>query len=113
CIAYGLRNITHKDAALASIRRVLKPGGRVLVLEFSRPQNPLMHRAFNAYSGLWPRMGKLVTGDSDSYRYLVESIQMHPDQDTLKQMMCDAGLEKCSYHNVMTGICAIHIGFKP
>ncbi len=113
CIAYGLRNITHKDTALASIRRVLKPGGRALVLEFSRPANPLMQKAFNAYSGLWPAVGKLVTGDSDSYRYLVESIRMHPDQETLKQMMTDAGLAECEYHNVMSGICAIHVGFKP
>lgn len=113
CIAYGLRNITHKDAALKSLQRVLKPGGRLLVLEFSRPTNPVMRQAFKAYSGLWPAVGKLVTGDSHSYRYLHESIQMHPDQETLKHMMEDAGLIDCKYHNVMNGICAIHIGFKP
>lgn len=113
CIAYGLRNVTDKDAALESMRRVLKPGGRVLILEFSKPTNKLMAKAYDAYTNLWPLAGKLITGDGDSYRYLVESIRMHPDQESLMQMMQAAGLEKCKYHNVMSGICAIHIGFKP
>lgn len=113
CIAYGLRNVTNKDAALASMRRVLKPGGRVLVLEFSKPTNDLVGKAYDAYSKLWPIAGKAITGDADSYRYLVESIRMHPDQDSLLQMMEEAGLSNCKYHNVMGGVCAIHIGFKP
>lgn len=113
CIAYGLRNVTDKDAALASMQRVLKPGGRVLVLEFSKPTNGFLEKAYDAYSSLWPVAGKIITGDEDSYRYLVESIRMHPDQETLLKMMQSAGLENCKYHNVMSGICAIHIGFKP
>ncbi|MEX2365800.1 MAG: bifunctional demethylmenaquinone methyltransferase/2-methoxy-6-polyprenyl-1,4-benzoquinol methylase UbiE [Pseudohongiellaceae bacterium] len=113
CIAYGLRNVTDKDAALRSMLRVLRPGGRVLVLEFSRPVNPLVGKAYDLYSRLWPIAGKAVTGDSDSYRYLVESIRMHPDQQTLKAMMESAGFDNCRYHNVMGGICAIHTGFKP
>jgi demethylmenaquinone methyltransferase/2-methoxy-6-polyprenyl-1,4-benzoquinol methylase len=113
CIAYGLRNVTNKDAALESMQRVLKPGGRVLILEFSKPTNELMGKAYDAYSKLWPLAGKLITGDAASYRYLVESIRMHPDQDSLLQMMQSAGLENCKYHNVMSGICAIHVGFKP
>jgi len=113
CIAYGLRNVTNKDAALASMRRVLKPGGRVMVLEFSKPTNDLVGKAYDAYSKLWPIAGKAITGDSDSYRYLVESIRMHPDQESLLNMMEAAGLSDCKYHNVMGGVCAIHIGFKP
>jgi len=112
CIAYGLRNVTNKEAALASMQRVLKPGGRVLVLEFSKPTSPLVGKAYDVYSKLWPIAGKLITGDADSYRYLVESIRMHPDQDTLLEMMQSAGLVNCKYHNVMSGICAIHVGFK-
>jgi demethylmenaquinone methyltransferase / 2-methoxy-6-polyprenyl-1,4-benzoquinol methylase len=113
CIAYGLRNVTDKDAALASMQRVLKPGGRLLILEFSKPKNPLIGKAYDAWSGLWPVAGKLITGDSDSYKYLVESIRMHPDQETLLAMMEQAGFVDCKYHNVMNGVCAIHIGFKP
>ena len=113
CIAYGLRNVTDKDAALKSMQRVLKPGGRVLILEFSKPTNKLLRKAYDAYSKLWPLAGKLISGDSDSYRYLVESIRMHPDQESLMHMMQAAGLENCKYHNVMSGICAIHMGFKP
>jgi demethylmenaquinone methyltransferase/2-methoxy-6-polyprenyl-1,4-benzoquinol methylase len=112
CIAYGLRNVTDKDSALASMNRVLKPGGRVLVLEFSKPKNQLVRKAYDAFSSLWPKVGKLFTGDADSYRYLVESIPMHPDQDTLLEMMNNAGFVNCKYHNVMNGICAIHMGFK-
>ncbi len=113
CIAYGLRNVTDKDAALRSMFRTLKPGGRALILEFSKPVNPLVGKAYDAYSNLWPVAGKLVTGDSDSYRYLVESIRMHPDQDTLREMMVNAGFTDTRYHNVMGGVCAIHLGFKP
>jgi demethylmenaquinone methyltransferase/2-methoxy-6-polyprenyl-1,4-benzoquinol methylase len=112
CIAYGLRNVTNKEAALASMFAMTKPGGRVLVLEFSKPVNPLLGKAYDAYSVLWPKAGQLITGDGDSYQYLVESIRMHPDQETLKQMMVDAGYRDCEYHNVMGGICAIHIGHK-
>jgi demethylmenaquinone methyltransferase / 2-methoxy-6-polyprenyl-1,4-benzoquinol methylase len=112
CIAYGLRNVTDKEAALRSMLRVTRPGGRVLVLEFSKPRHALLEKAYDAYSALWPVAGKLVTGDADSYRYLVESIRMHPDQDTLKAMMQDAGFINCHYHDVMGGICAIHIGHK-
>ncbi|MCY4265741.1 MAG: bifunctional demethylmenaquinone methyltransferase/2-methoxy-6-polyprenyl-1,4-benzoquinol methylase UbiE [Gammaproteobacteria bacterium] len=113
CIAYGLRNVTDKQQALFSMLRVLKPGGRAVVLEFSTPKNPLLSKAYQVYSDLWPLAGKLVTGDSDSYRYLVESIRMHPDQKTLLDMMKDAGFANCRYHDVMDGICAIHIGHKP
>lgn len=113
CIAYGLRNVTDKDKALASMARVLKPGGRVVVLEFSKPRNPLLGRAYDVYSNLWPVAGKMITGDSESYRYLVESIRMHPDQETLLGMMENAGLVNCRFQDVMNGICAIHIGFKP
>jgi len=112
CIAYGLRNVTDKDAALASMYAKTKSGGRVLVLEFSKPVQPVLGKAYDVYSKLWPKAGQLITGDGDSYQYLVESIRMHPDQETLKQMMLDAGFERCEYHNVMGGICAIHIGYK-
>ena len=113
CIGYGLRNITDKDSALSSIRHVLKPGGRLLILEFSKPQNRFLTKAYQAYSNLWPVMGKLITGDADSYRYLIESIDMHPGQESLLAMMATAGLVNCKYHNVMNGICAVHLGFKP
>jgi demethylmenaquinone methyltransferase/2-methoxy-6-polyprenyl-1,4-benzoquinol methylase len=112
CIAYGLRNVTDKDAALRSMLRVCKKGGRVLVLEFSKPRSALVGKAYDVYSKLWPLAGKLVLGDSASYQYLVESIRMHPNQETLKQMMLDAGFDRCHYHDVMGGICAIHIGHK-
>ena len=112
CIAYGLRNITNKDAALKSMERVLKPGGRILVLEFSKPKNRFIGKAYESFSSLWPAAGKLITGDANSYRYLVESIRMHPDQETLLEMMKSAGLINCKYHDVLNGICAIHLGFK-
>jgi len=112
CIAYGLRNVTDKDSALKSMYRVLKPGGRALILEFSKPKNPLIGKAYDSYSKLWPLAGKVVTGDADSYQYLVESIRMHPDQETLLQMMNDAGFNSSKYHNIMGGICAIHVGHK-
>lgn len=112
CIAYGLRNVTNKEAALRSMLRVCKRGGRVLVLEFSKPRSELLGKAYDVYSKLWPLAGKLVLNDSASYQYLVESIRMHPDQETLKQMMLDAGFSRAHYHDVMGGICAIHIGYK-
>ena len=111
-IAYGLRNVTDKDAALRSMRRVLKPGGRMLVLEFSKPQNEFVRKGYDAFSKLWPLAGKVIANDADSYQYLVESIRMHPDQETLLAMMQDAGLVDCKYHNMMNGVCAIHVGFK-
>ena len=112
CIAYGLRNVTDKDAALASMYEMTRPGGRTIVLEFSKPKNPLLEKAYDAYSTLWPKAGQLVTGDTESYQYLVESIRMHPDQETLKGMMENAGFSDCRYHNVLGGICAIHVGHK-
>ncbi|GAB3104918.1 bifunctional demethylmenaquinone methyltransferase/2-methoxy-6-polyprenyl-1,4-benzoquinol methylase UbiE [Aestuariicella hydrocarbonica] len=113
-IAFGLRNVTDKDLALRSMLRVLKPGGRLLVLEFSKPQSELLSKAYDAYSfKLLPFMGKLVTNDADSYAYLAESIRMHPDQATLKNMMLDAGFANCEYHNMTGGIVALHRGTKP
>lgn len=112
-IAFGLRNVTHQDRALASMYRVLKPGGRLLVLEFSKPVMPGLDKAYDFYSfNILPKMGKVIANDEDSYRYLAESIRMHPDQATLKQMMQDAGFERCTYHNMTGGIVALHKGFK-
>jgi len=112
-IAFGLRNVTHQDRALASMYRVLKPGGRLLILEFSRPVLPGLNKVYDFYSfNILPKMGKLIANDEDSYRYLAESIRMHPDQATLKSMMCDAGFERCTYHNMTGGIVALHKGFK-
>ncbi len=112
-IGFGLRNVTDKDKALASIYRVLKPGGRLLVLEFSKPSGELFTRLYDLYSfKLLPLMGKLVAGDPDSYRYLAESIRMHPDQDTLKGMMAKAGFEHIEYFNLTRGVVAIHRGYK-
>lgn len=113
-IAFGLRNVTHKDAAISSMLRVLKPGGRLLVLEFSKPGNPLLNKLYDAYSfSFMPLAGKLITRDADSYRYLAESIRMHPDQETLKGMMESAGFERVTYHNMTGGIVALHRGIKP
>ena len=112
-IAFGLRNVTHQDRALASMYRVLKPGGRLLILEFSKPVMPGLDKAYDFYSfNILPKMGRFIAKDEDSYRYLAESIRMHPDQETLRQMMQDAGFERCTYHNMTGGIVALHKGFK-
>ncbi|WP_414981130.1 bifunctional demethylmenaquinone methyltransferase/2-methoxy-6-polyprenyl-1,4-benzoquinol methylase UbiE [Congregibacter sp.] len=112
-IAFGLRNVTDKDLALRSMLRILKPGGRLLILEFSKPRNPLLSKAYDAYSfGVLPFMGRLVAGDAESYQYLAESIRMHPDQETLQQMMEDAGFTRCDFHDMTGGVVAVHRGFK-
>ena len=111
-VAFGLRNMTHKDAALKEMQRVLKVGGRLLVLEFSKVWQPLS-KAYDFYSfKLLPHMGKLIAGDAQSYQYLAESIRMHPDQETLKQMMTDAGLSKVDYYNLAAGVVALHKSYK-
>jgi demethylmenaquinone methyltransferase/2-methoxy-6-polyprenyl-1,4-benzoquinol methylase len=111
-VAFGLRNMTHKDRALAEMFRVLRPGGRLLVLEFSKVWSPLdpLYRLYTMQ--LLPAMGKVVANDSASYRYLAESIAKHPDQETLKQMMADAGFERVEYFNLSAGVVALHRGFR-
>jgi len=112
-IAFGLRNVTDKQKALTEMKRVLRPGGRVLILEFSQPSGKALKSVYDIYSfKLLPKIGKMVANDEDSYRYLAESIRMHPDQESLKGMMEKAGLERCDYHNLTGGIVAVHRGFK-
>ena len=111
-VAFGLRNMTHKDRAIGEMRRVLRPGGRLLVLEFSRVWEPLTP-FYDLYSfKILPWLGSKVVGDADSYRYLAESIRMHPDQETLKAMMAAAGLENVDYFNLTGGVVALHRGYK-
>ena len=113
-IAFGLRNVTDKDMALRSMLRVLKPGGKLLVLEFSKPPNQLLSKIYDVYSfNILPKLGKLFANDADSYQYLAESIRMHPDQETLMGMMENAGFANTDYHNMTGGIVALHRGVKP
>ena len=112
-IAFGLRNVTNKDKALEELYRVLKPGGQLMVLEFSKVTQPLLAKAYDFYSfNILPKMGKLIADDEASYQYLAESIRMHPDQETLKQMMLDAGFDKAEYLNMSEGIVALHRAWK-
>jgi len=112
-IGFGLRNVTDKAAALAAMRRALRPGGQLLVLEFSHPRVPGLKPLYDAYSlRVLPWLGRLVAGDEASYRYLAESIRMHPDQEALLKMLQEAGLEGCRYHNLSGGIVAVHRGYK-
>jgi demethylmenaquinone methyltransferase/2-methoxy-6-polyprenyl-1,4-benzoquinol methylase len=112
-IGFGLRNVTDKPLALNAIFRVVKPGGRLLVLEFSKPIHQPLQKVYDLYSfSLLPKIGKLVTQDEESYRYLAESIRMHPDQETLKGMLEHAGFERCDYYNLTGGVVAIHRGYK-
>ena len=111
-IAFGLRNVTNKEAALAEMHRVLKPGGKALILEFSRPSSAIKP-AYDLYSfKVLPLLGRLIAKDPESYQYLAESIRMHPDQETLLGMMQDAGFERCRYNNLTAGIVALHTGYK-
>ena len=112
CVAFGLRNMTHKEIALGEMWRVLRPGGRLLVLEFSRVWKPLQ-KVYDAYSfNVLPKLGAAITQDAESYRYLAESIRMHPDQESLKQMMEHSGLERVKYFNLSAGVVALHRGYK-
>jgi demethylmenaquinone methyltransferase/2-methoxy-6-polyprenyl-1,4-benzoquinol methylase len=113
CIAFGLRNVTHKEEALRSIHRVLKPGGRVIILEFSEAQGEVFKKIYDVYSfKVLPLLGKFIANDAESYQYLAESIRMHPNQEKLKQMMLEAGFERCEYFNLTHGVVAVHRGYK-
>ena len=112
-ISFGLRNVTNKDQALAEMARCLKPGGRMIVLEFSKPTIEWLEKLYDMYSfNVIPKLGKWLANDSESYQYLVESIRQHPDQDTLKEMMLSAGFDEVKYHNLTGGVVALHIGMK-
>lgn len=112
-IGFGLRNVTHKERALEEMNRVLRPGGRALVLEFSKPQAPGLSKAYDQYSfNVLPRLGQLIAGDAASYQYLAESIRMHPDQETLKSMMDASGFARVQYYNLTGGIVAVHRGYR-
>jgi len=113
-IAFGLRNVTDKDMALRSMLRVLKPGGKLLILEFSTPKNPVLSKVYDTYSfSILPKLGKLFANDADSYQYLAESIRMHPDQNTLLEMLTTAGFANADFHNMTGGVVALHRGVKP
>ena len=113
-IAFGLRNVTDKDMALRSMLRVLKPGGKLLILEFSKPTSSLLSKIYDTYSfNVLPRLGKVFANDSDSYKYLAESIRMHPDQSTLLHMLDSAGFDNTDFHNMTGGVVALHRGIKP
>lgn len=112
-IGFGLRNVTHKEKALQEMFRCVKPGGKAIVLEFSKPVVKPLNPIYDLYSfKILPKLGKIIAKDADSYQYLAESIRMHPDQETLKQMMLDAGFDKVEYHNLSGGIVAVHVGYK-
>lgn len=112
-IAFGLRNVTHKELALQSMFRILKPGGKLLILEFSQPPLPIIKKIYDLYSfNIIPKIGELVANDKDSYQYLVESIRMHPNQERLKTLMQEAGFEDVTYNNLSGGIVALHKGYK-
>jgi demethylmenaquinone methyltransferase / 2-methoxy-6-polyprenyl-1,4-benzoquinol methylase len=112
-IGYGIRNFTNKMQALQEILRVLKPGGQLTIIEFSKPTSKPLQLMADAYSSLWPKFGEILVGNGKPYRYLVDSIKMHPDQETFKSMMQDAGYAHVNYENLMGGIAALHIGLKP
>lgn len=112
-IGFGLRNVTQQNKALESMYRCLRPGGFLIILEFSKPTTKVLAKIYDTYSfKLLPKIGKVVAKDEASYQYLAESIRMHPDQETLKQMMIDAGYNQCDYHNLTGGVVALHRGYK-